>query len=186
MIPRPVEAHEHVPVDLERSSEPWIPTGFRLTYVQLSLLCTVLFLCVLVHVFRSFRLSRAGSGSTLSSRRSTAVEDKELCEPPKEYQLSEKSAPESSSESAPGRGWWWVDALLGRDTDEEAVANAANSMVMQSHHQLACPVQNDPELQGYKDSIPYNQQRQQRPPISMAKLIMSRHVRFSQSRLILL
>lgn len=176
MIPRPVEAHEHAPVDSERSPGSWILTEFHPTYVQLLLLCAVLFFLVLVHVLRSFRLSRAGTGCTLPSCRLT-VEDKELYEHQNEYQLSEKSAPQSSSESAPGRGYWWVDALLGRDVEEEAIANAARSMVIETHHQLAFPVQNDPELQGYKDSILYHPPRQQRPPISMAKLIMSRHVR---------
>lgn len=181
MIPRPVEAHQHAHVDLERSSAPWIPSGFHPhpTYVQLLLICAVLLLCVLVQVLRTFRRSRTDNGSTLSSCQLPDGGDKELCEPQKEYQLSEKSAPQPSSETAPGRGWWWVDALLGRDTEEVAVAIAARSMVMQTHHQLACPVQNDPELQRYKDSIPPHQPRQQRPPVSMAKLIMSRHVRFS-------
>lgn len=172
MIPRPVEAHEHVPVvDLERSSGPWIPTEFPSIYVQLLLLCAVLLLFVFLHVLRYLRFSRADAGSSLPSC-GLIVGDKEFCQPQKEYQLSEKSAPQSLSAAAPGRGWWWVDALLGRDAEEEDVASGA-------HRQLDRPVQNDPELQGYKDSIPYNQPRQQRPPISMAKLIMSRHVRSS-------
>lgn len=179
MIPRPVEAHGHVPVDLEHSSCLWTLSEFRPTYIQLLLLCAVLSFCVLLHVFRTSRRSRANTDLTSSSCGLT-VEDKELCEPQEEYRFSEKSAPQPSSASAPGRGWWWVDALLGRDgEEEEAVADAVRSMVMQNHQQLACTVQNDPELQGYKDSTPYHQPRQQRPPISMAKLIMSRHVRSS-------
>lgn len=179
MIPPPVKAHEHVPLDLERSSGSWLPTGIRPTYVQVLLLCAVLLFCLLARVLKSLRLSsRADTSTTLSSCRST-IGDKELCEPQKECQLSEKSAVQSSPASAPERGWWWVDALLGRDADEEAAASAAHSMVTQTHNQLVSHVQNDPELQGYKDTIPFPQLRQQRPPISMAKLIMSRHVRSS-------
>jgi hypothetical protein len=180
MIPRPVEAHAYPPVDFERSSGPWTPTGFRPTYVQLLSLCAVLVLCMLLHVVRSLRLSRAAISSTSSSCGLT-IGDKELCEPHAEDQLSEKLPP-SSSASAPGRGWWWVDALLGRDTEEdEAAANAAHSMVIQTHHQLIWSVQDDPGVREYRDSIPCYQPRQQRPPISMAKLIMSRHVRYSHS-----
>lgn len=175
MIPPLVEAYEHAPVDLERSSGSWIPTEFFPTYVQLLLICAVLLFGVLLHVLRCLRHSRAGTSSSCR----LAVGDKELCEPQKEYQLSEKSAPQSSSASAPGRGWWWVDALLGRDAEEEAVVNAACSMVIQTHRQLACPEQNDLELQGYKDSITYYRPQEPRRPISMAKLIMSRHVRSS-------
>ena len=177
MIPRPVGAHSHGPVDFERSSGPWIPAEFRPTYVQLLLLCAALLSCVLLHVVRTLCLSRAKNSSTSSS---LAVGDKEFCEPQEEGQPSEKSAPHSPSASAPGRGWWWVDALLGRDTEEdEAAANAARSMVMQNHNQLVWPVHNDPEARGYKNSTPCYQPREQRPPVSMAKLIMSRHVRSS-------
>ncbi|KAF9781102.1 hypothetical protein BJ322DRAFT_1079055 [Thelephora terrestris] len=173
MIPRPVEAHIHGSVDFERSSGPWIPAGFRPTYVQLSLLCAALVFCVLLHVVRSLCFSRAKTSSTSSS---LTVGDKEFCEPQEEGQPSEKSAPHSLSASAPGRGWWWVDALLGRDVEEdEAAANAARSMVFQNHNRLVWPVQNDPEARGYKNSTPCYQPREPRPPISMAKLIMSRH-----------
>jgi len=178
MIPRPVEVRAHVPVDFERSSGPWALAGFHSTYVQLFLLCVAFLFCLLLHVVRSLRHYKAGAGSASSSPGLT-VGDKELCEPQEDSQLSKQSIPQSSSESAPKRGWWWVDALLGRDTEEEeAVANAARSMVIQTHHQL---VWNDPELQGYGNPISYYQPRQQRPPISMAKLIMSRHVRPSHS-----
>jgi len=176
MIPRPVEVHAQVPVDFGRSSGHWTPAGFRLTYVQLLSLCAVLLFCLLLHVVRSLRLSRTGI-TTTPSWCGSAVGDKESCEPREENQTSEKSAPQPSSASAPRRGWWWVDALLGRDAEEEeAVANAARSMVVQTHHQLVWPAQIDSGVQGYRDSIPYYQPRQ-RPPVSMAKLIMSRHVR---------
>ncbi|KAF9648243.1 hypothetical protein BDM02DRAFT_2332632 [Thelephora ganbajun] len=175
MIPRPVEVYAHVPVNFERSSGPWTSTEFRPTYVHLLSLCAALLFCLLLHVVRSLRLSGAGTSPTSSSC-GLAVGDKELCEPPEESQLLEKSAPQSLSGSVPRRGWWWVDALLGRDAEEEeAVANAAHSMVVHTHHQLAWPVQDDPVLQGHRNSILYYQPRQQRPPISMAKLIMSRH-----------
>jgi len=137
-------------------------------------LCGVLLFCLLLHVVRSLRLHRAVTGSASSSCRLT-VGDKELCEPLEESQPLEKSA---LSENAPSGGWRWVDALLGRDTEEEeAVANAARSMIIQTHHQLAWPAQDSPAAGGYKNPMPYQQQRrqQQRPPISMAKLIMSRH-----------
>jgi hypothetical protein len=180
MIPRPFEVRAHAPADFERSSGPWTPTEFRLTYVQLLSLCAALLFCLLLHVVRSLRLYRAGTSSASSSCGLTAG-DKELCEPQEECQLSEKSIPQSSSESAPKRGWRWVDVLLGRDSEEEeAAANAARSMVIQTHRQLVWPVHNDPGVQGYRNSIPYYQPRQ-RPPISMAKLIMSRHVRSSHS-----
>lgn len=178
MIPRPVEVRAHAPVDFERSSGPWTPTEFRPTYVQLLSLCAALLFCLLLYVVRSLRLCRAGANSTSSSSGLT-VGDKEFREPREESELSEKSTSQSSLESAPKRGWRWVDALLGRDSEEEeAVANAARSMVIQTHRQLVWPVQNDPGVQGCRNSIPYYQPRQ-RPPISMAKLIMSRHVRSS-------
>lgn len=175
MIPPPVEEHPYISVDFERSSGPWTPPELCPTYVQLLSLCAALLFCLLLHVVRSLRLSRAGISSTSSSSGLT-VGDKELCQPQEEGKLSEKLAPQSSSESAPGRGWWWVDALLGRDAEEdEAVANAAHSMVIQTHHQLVWPGQNNLGVEGDKNSIPYYQPRQQRQPISMAKLIMSRH-----------
>ena len=178
MIPRPVEVRAHAPVDFERSSGPWTPTEFRPTYVQLLSLCAALLFCLLLHAVRSLRRYRVGTSSTSSSCGLT-VGDKELCEPREESQPSEKSPPQSSSESAPKRGWRWVDALLGRDSEEEeAVASAARSMIIQTHRQLVWPVQNDPGVQEYRNSIPYYQPRQ-RPPVSMAKLIMSRHVRSS-------
>lgn len=178
MIPRPVEVRAHSPVDFERSSGPWTPTGFHPTYVQLLSLCAALLFCLSLHVVRSLCLYRAGTSSTSSC--GLAVGDKELCELQEESQIPEKSIPQPSPESAPKRGWWWVDALLGRDAEEEeAVANAAHSMVIQTHHQLVWPLQSDPGVRGYKNSITYYQPRQQRPPISMAKLIMSRHVRSS-------
>ena len=191
MIPRPVELRAQVSVDFEHSSGPWSPTEFRLTYVQLLSLCSVLLFCLLLHVVRSLRLRRTVTGSASSSCRSV-VGDKELCAPLEESQPSEKSASPPSSESAPSGSWRWVDALLGRDAEEEeAVVNAARSMINQTHHQLAWSVQNDPAAGGYKNSTPYQQRQQQqqqqqqrqqqqpRPPISMAKLIMSRHVRSS-------
>ena len=178
MIPRPVEVRAHVPVDFERSSGPWIPTEFRPTSVQLLLLCAALMFCLLLHVARSLCLRRAGT-TTASSACGLTVGDKELCEPQEETQLSEKLIPQSSSENAPKRSWWWVDALLGRDVEEEeAISNAARSMVLQTHHQPVWPAQNDPKMRERRNSIPYYQPRQ-RPPISMAKLIMSRHVRSS-------
>lgn len=179
MTPPPVEVRTHVPVDLERSSDLWTPTAFHLTYVQLLSLCAAVLFCLSVHVVRSLRHSRAGTHSTSSSF-GLAVGDKELCEPREQNQLAEKSASQPLSTGGPRRGWWWVDVLLGKDAEEEeAVANAARSMVLQTHHQLVWPVQNDPGVRGYRNSIPYYQPRQQRPPISMAKLIMSRHVRSS-------
>lgn len=179
MTPPPVEVRTHVPIDLERSSGLWTPTDFHPTYVQLLSLCAALLFCLLLHVVRSLRLPRAGTSPTSSSC-GLAVGDKALCEPQEQNQLAEKSTSQSSSASAPRR-WWWVDVLVGRDTEEEeAVANAARSMVIQSHHQLVWPVQkNEPRVRGYRSPIPYHQPRQQRPPISMAKLIMSRHVRTS-------
>ena len=181
MIPRPVEVRAHAPADFERSSGPWTLAGFLPTYVQLLLLCAAFLLCLLLHVARSLRLHKTGAGST-SSTSGLTVGDKEFCEPREESQLSEKSIPQSPPESAPKRGWWWVDALLGRDAEEEdTLTNAARSMVIQTHQQLVWPVQNNPGVQGYGNPIPYYQPRQQRPPISMAKLIMSRHVRFSHS-----
>lgn len=179
MTPPPVEVRTHVPVDLERSSSLWTPTGFHVTYVQLLSLCAAVLFCLLLHVVRSLRHSRAGTHSTSSSC-GLATEDKELCELQEQNQLAEKSPSEPSSAGAPRRGWWWVDVLLGRDAEEEeAVVNAARSMVLQTHHQLVWPVQNDPGVRGYRNPISYYQPRQQRPPISMAKLIMSRHVRSS-------
>jgi hypothetical protein len=179
MIPRPVEAHAHVPVDFEHSSGPWVPPEFRPTYVQLLLLCVVLMFCVLLHVVRSLRLSRVDASSTSSSCGLT-IGDKELCEPQEDDQSPEKSIQQSRSANEPTRGWWWVDALLGRDGEEdEATASAARSMVIHTHQQLVWPVQNDPEIRGHKNPMPYYQPRQQKPPISMAKLIMSRHVRSS-------
>ena len=179
MTPPPVEVRTHVPVDLERSSGLWTPTGFHLTYVQLLSLCAAVLFCLSLHVVRSLRHSRAGTHSTSSSC-GLAVGDKELCELREQNQLTEKSASQPLSTGAPRRGWWWVDVLLGKDAEEEeAVANAARSMVLQTHHQLVWPVQNDPGARGYRNSIPFYQPRQQRPPISMAKLIMSRHVRSS-------
>ena len=72
-----------------------------------------------------------------------------------------------------------MDALLGRDAEEEeAVANAARPMATQTHQQPIWPVQSGPGVCGYRDSRLYYQPRQ-RPPVSMAKLIMSRHVRSS-------
>jgi len=175
MIPRQAEVHAHVPVDFGRSPGPWIPTGLHSTYVQLLLLCVALLFCLMLHVVRSLCLSRAGATSTSSSC-GLAIGDKEICEPREENQVSEKSAPQSFPAGAPRRGWWWVDALLGRDSEEEeAAANAARSMIIQTHHQLVWPVQDDPGVREYRSSIPYYQLRQQRPPISMAKLIMSRH-----------
>lgn len=179
MIPPPVEVRAHVPVNFERSSSPWTPTEFYLTYVQLLSLCAAFLFCVLLHVVRSLRLSRAASNPASSSC-GFAVGDKELCEPQEQDQLAEKPAPLSLSASAPRRGWWWVDALLGRDAEEEeAVANAARLTVAQAHQQLVWPVHDDLGVQGYSSPIPCYQPRQQRPPISMAKLIMSRHVRSS-------
>jgi len=177
MIPPPVEVHTHVPVDFGRSSGRWTPVGFRPTYVQLLSLCAALLFCLLLYVVRSLRLARAGITSTSSSC-GLAVDDKESCEPREENQVSEKSAPQPSSATAPRKGWWWwVDALLGRDAEEEeAVANAARSMVAQTHHQLVWPTQIDSGVLGNSNSIPCYQPRQ-RPPVSMAKLIMSRHVR---------
>ena len=187
MIPRPVELRTQPSVDFERSSGPWSPAEFRLTYVQLLSLCGVLLFCLLLHVVRSLRLHRAVTGSASSSCR-LVVGDKELCAPLEESQPLEKPASQSLSESAPSGGWRWVDALLGRDAEEEeAVVNAARSMIIQTHRQLVWPVQNDPVAGVYKNSTPYQQrhqqqqqqQQQQRPPVSMAKLIMSRHVRSS-------
>ena len=179
MSPPPVEARTHVPVDLDRSSGLWTPTGFHLTYVQFLSLCAAVLFCLLLHVVRTLRHPRAGTHITSSSC-GLAVGDKQLCEPQEQGQLAEKSEPQSSLAGAPKRGWWWVDVLLGRDAEEEeAVANAARSMVLQTHHQLVWPVQNDPGVRGYRNPTPFYQPRQQRPPISMAKLIMSRHVRSS-------
>lgn len=179
MIPRPVEAHAHVPVDLERSPGPWVPPGLGPTYVQLLLLCVALLFCVLLHVVRSLRLSTVDTSSTSPSCELT-VEDKELCEPQQDDHSLEKSIQPSHSTTEPARGWWWVDALLGRDGGEdEATAAAARSMVIQTHQQLIWPVQNDPDVRGHKNPIPYYRPQQQKPPISMAKLIMSRHVRSS-------
>lgn len=179
MTPPPVEVRAHVSIDFERSSGLWKPTEFRPTYVQLLSLCAVFLFCLLLHVLRSMRLSRVGTNSTSSSC-GLAVGDKGLCEPQEQAQLAEKSTLQSLSAGAPRRGWWWVDALLGRDSEEEeAVANAARSTVIQAHHQLVWSVHNDLEVHGYRNPIPYYQPRQQRPPISMAKLIMSRHVRSS-------
>jgi len=177
MIPRQVEVRAHVPVDFERSSGPWTPPEFHPAYVQLLLLCAAFLFCLMLHVVRSLRLPKAG---TTSASCGLAIGGKELCESQEESQLSEKSAPQSLPTTAPRRGWWWVDALLGRDTEEEeAIASAARSIVIETHRQLVWPVQNDPGARGYGNSIPYYQPRQQRPPISMAKLIMSRHVRSS-------
>ena len=177
MIPPPVEARPHTSVGFERSSGPSIPLQFRLTYVQLLFLCAVLLFCMLLHVVRTLCLSRADPSSTSPSCAFT-VGGKQLCEPQEEGHLSEKSMLQPSPANAPGRGWWWVDALLGRDTEEdEAVSDVARSMVIQTQQQLVWPLPSDHELRGYKNSIPFNHQRQQRPPISMAKLIMSRHVR---------
>lgn len=181
MIPRPVESHPHRPVDFERSSGPWIPTEFRPTCAQLLLLCVALLFCVLLHVVRSLRRSRADASSIPSSCGLT-IGDQQLCEPREEGQSSEKLTLQLQPASAPGRGWSWVDALLGRDSEEdEAVAKAARSMVTQTHSQLILSVHNDLEAREYKNPIPCYQERPERPPISMAKLIMSRHVRPSHS-----
>ena len=181
MIPPPVEEPAHAPVDFEPNSGPWTPPEFRPTYVQLLSLSAILFFFLLLHVVRSLRLSRADASSTSSSC-PLSIADKELCKPQEEGQLSEKSALESPSANSPARGWWWVDALLGRDGEEdEAIAHAARSMVIQTHNQLGWSEQIDPRIQPDRNPIPYVQLRQQRPPISMAKLIMSRHVRTSHS-----
>lgn len=164
MIGRYMDARGHMPVEFDYDD---LRPTLHLTLLQLLSLFAVLSLILLIYGLRSLRLKlsllgRAGDKEALGTKSSTQETEKDI------GNTDEK------------RNWWWIDAVVGTDeeervqvdddTDSSRYADGAK-LTRWSSRQSHSNVQTTQ----LAHSIPMRPQTP--PPVSMAKLIMSRHVR---------
>jgi len=161
MIGRYMDSRGHMPVEFDYDD---LRPTLHLTVLQLLSLFAVLSLILLIYGLRSLRLKLSLLGR---------AGDKEALETKSSKQETEKHAGNSEK-----RNWWWIDAVVGTDEEERVqVVDDTDS----SHYADGAKLTrwSSRQSQSYVQttqlahSIPMRPQTP--PPVSMAKLIMSRH-----------
>jgi len=172
MIGRPVEVHGHLlinPLTLDFGDYDDLRPTLHLTLLQLLSLFSILFLLLLVYGLRCLRLKLSSLGR---------FADKEALGSKIATNQIDKGSTQLVNEG--NKGWWWIDAVVGKDEDERVQVDERAVTPRQYPHgtrlarwSFRALQQPDPHVQTiqYQQTIPIHVP----PPISMAKLIMSRH-----------
>jgi len=169
MIGRPTEGRGHV-FNLDIGNYDGISPTIQPTLLQLLSLLSVLLLLLLIYGLRSLRLKlsllgKLGDKEALGAKGRTKESDKVG------LLRSEK------------RNWWLIEAVVGNDEEERVQVDGRSVAKSQGYidfDQSARWSFQDPQLSlAHAQSTLQRQTilalRQQPPPLSMAKLIMSRH-----------
>lgn len=159
MIGRYMDGRGHMPVDFDYDD---LRPTLHLTLLQLLSLFAVLSLLLLIYGLRSLRvklslLGRVGDKEALGTKHVA------------------KQTEQDFGNTDEKRSWWWIDAVVGTDEEErvQVVDEHADTSRYVDGTQLAR--WSSRQSQSHVQPIPMRPQAP--PPVSMAKLIMSRHVR---------
>lgn len=144
----------------------------HLTLLQLLSLFSILLLLLLVYGLRCLRLKLSLLGR---------FSDKEAWGTKNAAKQTERESVKLLNDEK--RSWWWIDAVVGTDEEERVRVDEHAAMPGQHAHPGKFPRWSFKNLQQPYAHVQTTQQEQpipvhvprQLPPISMAKLIMSRH-----------
>jgi len=170
MIGRPTEGRGHVfNVDLGNYDD--LTPTLHFTLLQLLSLVSVLLLLLLIYGLRSLRLKLSSLGRLC---------DKEALG----TKSSTKEVERVGFLKDEKRSWWWIEAVVGTDEEErpqlDGHATATSHTYADGAKLARWSFQNAQQSlvraqQTMSQGQPMPTLRQQPPPLSMAKLIMSRH-----------